>query len=203
MEAMIGVPSLPKSTHHTQTSPPPSPPQREEKGVETPDWGKECVGSRTLNKGVDTHDLEEVMKELRITREPGRVQAGNRGEEIEAGVGDIRERTRDIPGGWEWVWMEDPWTHKWEQVRVPHEEAEKRRQLGLKPRPSYWGETEAKDWRRKLREEREAVLREIEKKKTWHMEELWKMWVYPDPGWKVPEKSHPYEAGAAMKKPFP
>uniref|UniRef100_A0ABM5GNU4 CCHC-type domain-containing protein n=1 Tax=Pogona vitticeps TaxID=103695 RepID=A0ABM5GNU4_9SAUR len=129
VEAMVGVPLLLKNSSQTQTSPPPSPPRREEKGVETPDWGAECGGSLTLNKGVDTRDLEEDLKGLRIARETGRFQAGKRGEEIEAGMGDIRGRPRDIPGGWEWVWMEDPWTHKWEQVRVPHEEAERRRQL--------------------------------------------------------------------------
>ena len=82
------------------------------------------------------------MKELNLTTRSGGTLAGRRGEEIEAAVGDIREKREEIPGGWEWIWMEDPWTHKWEQVRVPHEEAEKRRQLGLKPRPSYWGETD-------------------------------------------------------------
>nr|XP_020637074.1 uncharacterized protein LOC110072789 [Pogona vitticeps] len=202
MEAMIGVPSLPKSTHHTQTSPPPSPPRREEKGVETPDWGKESVGSLTLNKGVDTHDLEEVMKELKITRDPGRVLAGNRGVEIEAGVGDIREKPSDIPGDWEWVWMEDPWTHKWEQVRVPHEEAERRRQLGLKPRPSYWGETEAKEWRRKLREEREAVAQELERKKQWHIAELRKLGGYLAPGVQMEEMGPPGMAGVETKRHY-
>ena len=182
MEAMVGVPLLPKNSSQTQTSPPPSPPRREEKGVETPDWGTECGGTLTLNKGVDTRDLEEELNGLKITRETGRIQAGKRGEEIEAGMGDIRGKPKDIPGGWEWVWMEDPWTHKWEQVRVPHEEAERRRQLGLKPRPSYWGETEAKEWRRKLREEREAVARELERKRQWHIAELRKLGGYPAPG---------------------
>ena len=98
--------------------------------------------------------------------------------------------------------MEDPWTHKWEQVRVPREEAEKRRQLGLKPRPSYWGETEAKEWRRKLREEREAVARELERKRQWHIAELRKLGGYPVPGGQKEEMGHPGMAGVEMKRHY-
>ena len=128
-----------------------------------------------------------MLKELTLTQRPGGVLAGREREEIEAGLGDIREKKEEIPGGWEWIWVEDPWTGKWEQVRVPHEEAERQRRQGLKPRPSYWGETEAKEWRRKLREEREAVAKELERKKAWHLAELQEMRVYPGLGWQTPQ----------------
>ena len=106
---------------------------------------------------------------------PGKDLAGKGKEEIEAAARDIKEKCEEIPGGWEWIWLQDPWTGRWEQMRVPHDEAERWRKQGLKPRPSYWGETEAKEWRRKLREEREAVAKEIEWKKAWHLAELQKM----------------------------
>ena len=101
---------------------------------------------------------------------------------MEAGAGEV-VGTRDIiPGGWELVWMQDPWTGKWELVRVPKQEAESRRKKGLLQRPSYWGETETREWQCKLREEKEAVEREREAKRAWHMEELQKMGCFLCPG---------------------
>ena len=47
--------------------------------------------------------------------------------------------------------MEDPWTGAWERLRVPKEEADYRKRRGIPPQPSYWGEVEAREWRRKLR----------------------------------------------------
>ena len=100
---------------------------------------------------------------------------GNQRSMVEAGIGDIKEVQDNIPGGWEKIWVEDPWTGKWEQVHVPHAEAEKRHRQGLPPRPSYWGESETKEWRKKLREEKERILREQEAKRAWHLEQLRKM----------------------------
>ena len=64
-----------------------------------------------------------------------------------------------LPPGWEWVWMEDPWTGAWEKLRVRKEEADYRRRRESPPRPSYWGEAEAREWRQRLREEKEKVER--------------------------------------------
>ena len=79
---------------------------------------------------------------------------------IEAGTADIKRREDQFLPGWEWVWMEDPWTRAWERQRVPKEEADYRKRREIPPRPSYWGEAEAREWRRKLREEKERGERE-------------------------------------------
>ena len=155
-----------------------------------------------VDKGVDTSDLGQAVKGLTLGLKPGKDLAGKGKEEIEAAAGDIRGKWEEIPGSSEWIWVEDPWTGKWEQVKVPHEEAERRRRQGLKPRPSYWGETESKEWRCRLREEREAVAREIERKKARHLAELQKMGVHPDRGWQMSERGRPYGDGATMKRHF-
>ena len=36
--------------------------------------------------------------------------------EIEVGIVDIKGREDPIPGGWEIVWVQDPWTGKWERL---------------------------------------------------------------------------------------
>ena len=46
---------------------------------------------------------------------------------VEAGHGDIKGEQDNIPGGWELIWVEDPWTGRCEKVRVPREEADYRR----------------------------------------------------------------------------
>ena len=64
--------------------------------------------------------------------------------EIEAGTVDIKRGEKQLVPGWEWVWMEDPWTRAWERLRVPKEEADLGKEERSPPRPSYWGEAEAK-----------------------------------------------------------
>ena len=46
---------------------------------------------------------------------------------MEVGIGDIKGVRGEIPGGWEMIWVEDPWTGKCEKVWVPREEADYRR----------------------------------------------------------------------------
>ena len=70
-EAYVGVPSLPSWTQITQTSPPPSPPRRENKQVDTEGLGVIPEESRTQEIGVDTRDLTQVLKELTLTRKGG------------------------------------------------------------------------------------------------------------------------------------
>ena len=73
---------------------------------------------------------------------------------------------------------------------------------GRTPRPSYWGETETKEWRRKLREEKEKVERKRWERTEWRVRET-QMRGYPrdhgrpsrppgnPPGW-IPETRTPY-----------
>ena len=95
--------------------------------------------------------VEEVREELRgmeikgLFKEAGKQK--KRREEIEARIGQL-------PPGWEWIWLQDPWTQKWERLRVLQEEADYRQRSVIPPQPSYWGEVEAREWRRKLREEK-------------------------------------------------
>ena len=77
-----------------------------------------------------------------------------------------------LPPGWEWVWLEDPWTGKVEKLRIPMEEADARRRQESSPKPSYWGERETKEWRKKLREENERVERERRERLEWR---IWEM----------------------------
>ncbi|XP_072832968.2 uncharacterized protein LOC110090082 isoform X1 [Pogona vitticeps] len=128
----------------------------EEKGekleVETKEEGSQ------IEEGDGTKRTEELE------------QAGVRGEVVggekvqEKREDDKRgerkaEAKRGEPPGWEWIWMENPWTGKWEKLMVPQEEAERRRGTTVM-KPSYWGEKEAREWRRKIREERANIERE-------------------------------------------
>ena len=79
---------------------------------------------------------------------------------MEVGMGDIKGELDVIPGGWELIWVEDPWTGNWEKVWVPREEADYHRRRGLPPCPSCWRESETREWCWKLREEKEAMERE-------------------------------------------
>lgn len=90
---------------------------------------------------------------------------------VEAGMGEIKREGDPIPGGWELIWVEDSWTGKREKVRVPREQADYRRRQGLPKIPSYWRELEAREWRRRLREEKEVVAREEQERLVWRMEE--------------------------------
>ena len=76
--------------------------------------------------------------------------------EFGAGIGEVKGKEGQLPPGREWVWMDDPWTESWERLRVPKEEADYRRRREIPPRPSYWGEAKAREWRRRLREEKES-----------------------------------------------
>lgn len=84
--------------------------------------------------------------------------------------GDIIKSGNILPPGWEWFWFEKPWTNKWERQMLPHEEAEKRRRTCPCGRPSYWGQKEKREQRRKIREERAKIERA---KKENQMDEGW------------------------------
>ena len=84
-----------------------------------------------------------------------------------------------MPPGGEWIWLEDPWPGAWEKLRVPKEEADYRRRREIPPKPSYWREAEAREWRRRLRKEKEKVEREVGMESERNAEEgllegLWK-----------------------------
>lgn len=40
---------------------------------------------------------------------------------------DARKEQKILSPGWELIWLENLWTKKWEKLRIPHEEAERRR----------------------------------------------------------------------------
>ena len=65
-----------------------------------------------VDKGVDTSDLGQAVKGLTLGSKPRKDLAGKGKEEIEAVAGDIRGKWEEITGGWEWIWVEDPWTGK-------------------------------------------------------------------------------------------
>ena len=113
----------------------------------------------------------ELIKLIVATKTgDGWVGKGERGRSIvEAGMRDIKGEV-DLIRGWGMIWVEDPWTGKWQKVRVPREEADYRRR-GLPQCPSYWGELEAREWRRRLREEKEVVDQEERECRVWHLEE--------------------------------
>ena len=84
--------------------------------------------------------MEGDLKRLMIT-EPGTILAGageKRREIVEAGLGDIKRGEGELPAGWEWIWVEDPWTGKTEKLCVPKEEADAWSRRELSPKPSYW-----------------------------------------------------------------
>ena len=68
--------------------------------------------------------------------------------------------------------MEDLRTGLWERLRVPKEKADYRRRVEFPPKPSYWGETEAREWRRRLREEKDRVEREKRERLEWRVREM-------------------------------
>ena len=60
------------------------------------------------------------------------------------------------------------------------------------PKPSYWGERESKQWRRKLREKKEKVERELRERLEWRMWEMQRTGGWEDPGkWFIPPKTSP------------
>ena len=118
----------------------------------------------------------------------------------EAGMGIINREEDNILGAWELIGVEDPWTGKWERVKVPREEADYRQRRGLPQRPSYWGESEAKEWRRHLREEKEAVAREAKKRRAWRAEET-RMMYLRDRGDNFRVRETRYGEGMRMTRP--
>ena len=69
-------------------------------------------------------------------------------------------------------------------------------------RPSYWGESEAWEWRRRLKEEREAVAREAEECQLWHAEEGRRMAYFPDHGVPLNEKRSCFGERMETRRPF-
>ena len=72
--------------------------------------------------------------------EPETTLAGKgekRREIVELGLGDIKKGEGELTIGWEWIWIEDPWTRKTEKLQVLEEEADARRRHELNPKPSY------------------------------------------------------------------
>ena len=138
-----------------------------------------------MSKAVDTRELEERWKGLKITN-PFKEELAGRKEvhEVveEGGLGEIQAEQDIIPGGWEWIWLQDPWMEKMEQVRVPKAEVEDQRKKGLLQKPSYWVESKTREWRRKIREQKEAITREKEARRERYLEELRKMGCFLDLG---------------------
>ena len=120
---------------------------------------------------------------------------------MEAGTGDIKGPVDQILGGWEMIWVEDPWTGKRDIVRVPREEADYWRRMGLSQHP-YWGESEAQEWRRRLREEKEAVSREERECRAWRLEEARKRGYLMDPGLLYDKRRMPMGRRAEMMRPL-
>ena len=118
VKALTRVSSSLKREQETQTNPPTPP-------VET------------KQQGVDTRELERELLKMTVGDElAGKEEKGR--STMEAGMGDIKGHVDPIPGGWEMICVEDPWTGKWETVRVPREEADYWRRRGLPQCPSYW-----------------------------------------------------------------
>ena len=69
-----------------------------------------------------------------------------------------------------------------ERLRVPKEEADYRRRTEIPPRLCYWEEAEVRDWRRRLREEKERVERESRERLEWRVREMKRGSYWEDPG---------------------
>ena len=120
IEVLAGVSSSVKREKETQTAPTTS-----------------RVAFR--HQGVDTGDLEQGIKKMSVATQTRTEKAGTRVDErllAEAGHGELGEEKDKIPGGWELIWVKDPWTERCEKVRVPREEADYRRRhhTGVKQR---------------------------------------------------------------------
>ena len=76
------MPSLLSRIQSSQTSPPPSPSRREDKQVDTVELEAVPEGKGCNDKGVDTSDLVEALKELTGAQKPGKSLAGKGREEI-------------------------------------------------------------------------------------------------------------------------
>ena len=54
-----------------------------------------------MEREIHRLTVEETREKLRETE---------RSRRIEAGTAEIKRGESQLPPGWEWVWMEDPWT---------------------------------------------------------------------------------------------
>ena len=80
------------------------------------------------HQGVDTGDLKQGIQRMSVATQTQLEKAGIGGERRplrEVGHGEVEQERDKIPGGWEWIWVEDPWTGRSERVKVPREEAGK------------------------------------------------------------------------------
>ena len=80
----------------------------------------------------------------------------------------------------------------------------KRRIGGRKDYPKshrIGGESETREWRRKIREEKEAISREREARQAWHLEKLRKMGCFLDLGVNPQERETRPGDGWEMKRP--
>ena len=62
----------------------------------------------------------------------------------EAWTREIIRRDKPLPPGWEWILTKEPWTNRWERIKVPRVEADYQRRSAIPICPSYWREVEAK-----------------------------------------------------------
>ena len=99
--------------------------------------------------------------------------------------------------------MQDPWTGAWERLRVPKEEADYRQRREIPPRPSYWGEAEAREWRRKLREEKERVEREMGERIEWRVNKMRRKEFREDPGTPLHQMEFSCGVMARTMRPWP
>ena len=99
--------------------------------------------------------------------------------------------------------MEDPWTGLWERLGVPKEEADYRRRREIPPRPSYWGEAEVREWRRRVREEKERVEREKRERLEWRIREMRRKSYREGPGRTETPRDKPCGMMIGMTRPGP
>ena len=74
-----------------------------------------CVAVR--HQGIDTHELEWGLRRLLVATQTRLEKVGTRVKEqplVEAGHGDIKGDRDNILGGWELIWVENPWTGRCE-----------------------------------------------------------------------------------------
>ena len=111
----------------------------------SPCWTRKKGNKGKSRKRRGEREREEKKKED-IKRDEAQEGESKRAGEVEAKKGD-----RVLTDGWEWVWLENPWTHKWERLIVPREEAERCQNSQPPQKLSYWAERESQEWHWKIR----------------------------------------------------
>ena len=110
-EVFLGVLSLPRTPRGTQTTPPSTPPRKEDQGIDTQELEEIIKMGRNQSQAVDTWDLEKGIKGLSVATQT-RLEVAGKEERgwalVEVGNGDISTPRDNIPGGWENMWMQDP-----------------------------------------------------------------------------------------------